>query len=111
MAQSLVIHYGQSTPHYTSVGNGLRPSFAADALQHELPHSGFTIRISTAWWQRSDPKDRRRALYPDLPTPFTFADLRAGRDPALEAIRAWQPDPEAGQDPPNLRWGRESQQR
>ena len=32
--------------------------------------------------------DVRLTIEPDLPVPLTFADWAAGRDPALEKIRA-----------------------
>ena len=67
-----------------------------------LPNSGIEIKYSTGkhdpfngcrswkdcfWWDLVYPV-AAGSLDPDIDVPFTFADYRAGRDPALEAIRA-----------------------
>ena len=44
-----------------------------------------------------DPRDTRVWQGPDLATELTFADYRAGRDPAMDAILNYKPGPDAGE--------------
>ncbi len=94
--------------HAVFVGEptGAGPNHAGDADTFTLPHSKLRLRISKLWWQWSDPRDKRRAIRPDVPAPLTFEAFVAGRDPALEAIFAF--DPKSVNDlkrhPPNIRW-------
>jgi len=67
---------------------GARPNHHGDSRKLELPHSGLTVRISSLYWQYSDPRDGRDAIAPHVPAPLASADYAANRDPALEAIRA-----------------------
>jgi len=88
---------------------GAGPNHAGDAERFTLPNSGLSLRVSALWWQWSDPRDRRRAIQPDLPAPLTFAVWRAGADPAMEAITAHR-EREAGElRAPNTNWRRNSQ--
>jgi hypothetical protein len=41
-------------------------NFYADAKPIVLPNSGLQVNISHLYWQDSDPRDRRAALYPDI---------------------------------------------
>jgi len=50
-----------------------------------LPNSHLTVRVSSLYWQQSDPRDTREFIEVNIPAPLTFADYAAGRDPALEA--------------------------
>ena len=62
----------------------------------QLPHSGVTVHFANGFHgysKRSYPEREPffedlsvESLEPDLPVSFSFADWRAGRDPALEAI-------------------------
>jgi hypothetical protein len=80
---------------------GDRLVFFAEGRPATAPNSGMTIGIAT---QRHDYRGGCKAftdchgpvirfpiaiptLAPDLPAPLTFADWKAGRDPAIEAIR------------------------
>jgi hypothetical protein len=63
------------------------------------------VRISTVLWNGSDPRDPREFIAPDLPASPTFADWLAHRDPALEAIRAYLPQADQPDVPPNEHWG------
>src|SRR5207244_6738729 len=47
-----------------------------------LPSSGMTLRVSTLYWQPSDPGDRRDAVAPDIAAPPN----RIG-DAAMETVR------------------------
>jgi len=65
---------------------GSSPNHYGDSRRVTLPQTGVTVRISTLYWQYSDPRDRRQAISPHLPAPLTPRALRSGRDPALETI-------------------------
>lgn len=65
--------------------SGGSPNHCGDAETFVLPGSGHLLFCSTVRWQDSDPRDERRWTYPDVPAPLAFADLAAGRDPAIEA--------------------------
>lgn len=80
-----------------------------DSRRVSLPASGVEVRISTLYWQKSDPRDPRPWVAPDLPAPIRFADWLAGRDPALEAIFAYRHDPSERGLAPNTNWQRPSQ--
>lgn len=67
---------------------GARPNHYGDSRKVTLPNSGLTVRVSTLYWQYSDPRDDRDAITPQIPEALTSADDRAGRDPALDAVRA-----------------------
>ncbi len=72
-----------------------RGNHFGDAEQLVLPHHRITVRVSSLWWQQWDPRDMRRWIEVDLPTPLTVDAYRTGRDPALEAIAKF-PDPPDG---------------
>lgn len=65
---------------------GSRPNSPGDARKVLLPNSGVVMRVSTLYWQVSDPRDDREGIVPHLPAPLTSADFLAGRDPSMEAI-------------------------
>ena len=64
-----------------------------DSYRIRLPNSGVTVRVSTLYWQFSDPRDHRVWTPPEVATDLTFDDYRRNRDPALEAALAWVPEP------------------
>jgi tetratricopeptide (TPR) repeat protein len=64
-----------------------------DSYRITLPNSGITVRVSTLWWQLSDPRDRRPWTAPEIATDLSFQDYRSNRDPALEAILSYQAAP------------------
>ena len=72
---------------------GSLPNHYGDSRKIRLPHSGLTVRLSTLYWQLSDPRDARRAISPHLPATLSSADYRTGRDPVLEAILKPATDP------------------
>ncbi|MFL5495093.1 MAG: hypothetical protein ACJ8DC_11980 [Gemmatimonadales bacterium] len=64
-----------------------------DSYRIALPNSGITVRVSTLWWQLSDPRDARPWTPPEIATDLSFEDYRSNRDPALEAILSYQHTP------------------
>ncbi len=83
---------------YTSVvfvgePTGARPNHYGDARPIILPNSQLRVQASTLWWQDKDPRDTRRWTAPTVAADLTFADYREGRDPALEAILRYKPQP------------------
>lgn len=53
-----------------------------------LPYSGLYATIAGVWWQLSDPWDERGSQAPHAPVQLTARDYFAGRDPALDTVRA-----------------------
>lgn len=71
---------------------GGSPSHYGDATGFTLPNSKLKFNVSTLHWDLGvPPTDVRELQEPGLPAPTSMAALRAGRDPAMEAIRAWRP--------------------
>jgi hypothetical protein len=64
-----------------------------DSYRITLPNSGITVRVSTLWWQLSDPRDARPWTPPELATALSFEDYRTNRDPVLEAILSYRATP------------------
>ena len=56
-----------------------------DSKKIVLPNSRLTVRVSSLYWQQSDPRDTREFIPVTVSAPLTFADYASGRDPALEA--------------------------
>jgi hypothetical protein len=65
---------------------GSSPNFVGETEPFRLPWSGLRVNVSDVYWQTSWPFDRRTAIAPDIYAPPTVEALRAGRDPALDAI-------------------------
>jgi len=57
-----------------------------DSFRIVMPNSRVTLRVSTLWHQYLDPRDKRAMIEPAIKAPLSYADYRAGRDPALIAI-------------------------
>ncbi|TMQ67236.1 MAG: hypothetical protein E6K79_00390 [Candidatus Eisenbacteria bacterium] len=62
-----------------------RGNVYGDSKKIVLPNSHLTVRVSSLYWQQSDPRDTREFIPVTVSAPLTFADYVAGRDPALEA--------------------------
>lgn len=94
---------------------GAGPNHCGDAERFVLPQSRVPVRCSTVRWQKSDPRDRRTAMLPDVAVGERFADWSAGRDATLEAALAVAPDDAVAQElaalPPISHWTRPSQGR
>lgn len=74
---------------------GASPNHYGDAGRVELPNSGLRARASAVYWQNSLPArfETRDWTPPDISAELTIDDYLAGRDPALEAILAYEPQP------------------
>lgn len=70
---------------------GGRPKAFGDLGRIRLPRSGLEVWYSRWAMHQSQPSDHRPAIFPDLRAPLTADAYRAGRDPALEAVWAYQP--------------------
>ena len=62
-----------------------RGNVYGDSKKIVLPNSRLTVRVSSLYWQQSDPRDTREFIPVNVPAPLRFLDYAAGRDPALEA--------------------------
>lgn len=65
------------------------PNFVGENVVVDLPYSGLRATVSDLYWQNGNAMDYRAWLAPEVYVPPTFADYRAGRDPALAAALAW----------------------
>lgn len=73
---------------------GGAPNHFGDAKFASAPQSKLPYIISRLRWQDMPPFDKRPWILPDIPAPPSFDDYVAGRDAALEAALAHQPDAE-----------------
>ncbi|HEV2529236.1 MAG TPA: hypothetical protein VGT61_12395 [Thermomicrobiales bacterium] len=73
---------------------GTAPNHYGENGSLVLPNSQIAATVSTLFWQTSLPYDDRPWIAPDLPVAVTYADERAGRDAALEAITGWVAGPD-----------------
>jgi hypothetical protein len=64
-----------------------------DSHRITLPNNGITVRVSTLWWQLSDPRDTRPWTAPEIAADLSFEDYRRNRDPAMEAILTYRNTP------------------
>ena len=62
-----------------------RGNVYGDSKKIVLPNSHLTVRVSSLYWQQSDPRDTREWIDVGVPATLRYADYAAGRDPALEA--------------------------
>jgi hypothetical protein len=69
---------------------GSCPNFVGETCILELPYSRMMASISDLYWQNSVAMDYRTWIGPHIYTPPGFESYRAKRDPALEAILAYQ---------------------
>lgn len=84
---------------------GSSPNQYGDSRKLTLPNTGITVRVSTLYWQNSDPRDERPWIEPTMSAPVSSRDFFAGRDPSLEAILA-AVTPVANADPSGTWTGR-----
>jgi C-terminal processing protease CtpA/Prc len=63
---------------------GGKPNHYGEVRRFRLPNVGLLVQYSTRYWL-NDPESDPLTLEPDISATATFADLLAGRDPALEA--------------------------
>ncbi len=67
---------------------GAFPNHYGDSRKLTLPRTGLTLRISSLYWQLSDPRDHRDAITPQISVPPRWSDWTEGRDAALNAVMA-----------------------
>jgi tetratricopeptide (TPR) repeat protein len=80
---------------------GQGPVFYSNPAVFELPESGMEFLVSQRLTAAGPFSQRIDALHPDIRTRYFHADYVAGRDPAMEAILAYEyrPPEAARQDP------------
>lgn len=93
-AQNTVTYIERYT-RATFVGEptGSSPNFVGEGGTVVLPYSKLIANVSHLYWQSSWPQDHRIWLPPRIYTPPTFADFRAGRDAALDAVLSYPAAP------------------
>jgi hypothetical protein len=74
----------QTNAVFAGEPSGGRPIHFGDSRKSTLPSSGLTVRISTLYWQKSDPRDKRDAVPPHIAVPLTSAGI--DRDVTLDAV-------------------------
>ena len=67
---------------------GGSPNGYGDPKRTVLPNSGLTVRVSSLYWQVSNPKDKRDATAPLIPAAPNVAAVRAHRDLALDVVNS-----------------------
>lgn len=72
---------------------GQGPVFFGGPQPVELPHSKQSFLISSHFTQADFECRRRNTIEPDIRVPYTHTDFLTGRDPAMEAVLAYTPDP------------------
>ncbi|MFN8582936.1 MAG: hypothetical protein U0163_18425 [Gemmatimonadaceae bacterium] len=82
-----------SNPIFVGEPSASRGNHFGDSRRLVLPRSRVTVRVSSFWWQYWDPRDNRPWIAPGVAAPLTFAAYAAGRDPALEAVARFVPQP------------------
>ncbi|MGH7492120.1 MAG: tetratricopeptide repeat protein [bacterium] len=68
-------------------------NFYGDVVRKTLPNSGVGVLLSHLWWQNLDPRDARQWTAPQIAVDMTFDDYRNNRDPVMEAIFNYVPQP------------------
>ncbi|MGH7597806.1 MAG: tetratricopeptide repeat protein [bacterium] len=68
-------------------------NFYGDVVRKTLPNSGLSVFLSHLWWQNLDPRDTREWTAPQIAVEMTFDDYRNNRDPVMETILKYTPQP------------------
>ena len=89
---------------------GSPPNQMGDPAHVTLPSSGLLVRISSLYWQSSDPRDHRLAIMPDVAVAPSYDDWLHGRDPVLAAALALDTTRIEWLQQPNTNWQRPAQQ-
>jgi hypothetical protein len=85
-AQNMATYFERYTNAiFVGEPTGSSPNFVGEEVPMTLPYSKVMANVSHLFWQSSWPQDQRIWIAPQIYLPPTFADFRAGRDPALEA--------------------------
>jgi len=88
-AMNAVSYFGRFTKAiFVGEPTGGKPNAPGDETFFTLPNSGIAVNLSDRYWQGGWPDDFSDFRAPDISAPESFADYAAGRDAAMEAIRA-----------------------
>ena len=88
-AQNMATYFERYTNAiFVGEPTGSSPNFIGEEVPLTLPYSKLIANVSHLFWQSSWPQDQRVWLPPQIYVTPRFADLRAGRDAALDAILA-----------------------
>lgn len=88
-AMNAASYFGRFTKAiFVGEPTGGKPNAPGDETPFALPYSGIVVNLSDRYWQGSWPDDFSDFRAPEIPVPQTFADYRAGIDPAMRAIVA-----------------------
>jgi hypothetical protein len=88
-AMNAVSYFGRFTQAiFVGEPTGGKPNAPGDEVPFTLAYSGLVVNLSDRYWQGGWPDDFADARAPDIAVPLTFADYAAGRDRAMETIRA-----------------------
>jgi hypothetical protein len=72
---------------------GASPNHYGDNNPVILPNSKIEARLSTIYWENSFPFDKRQWTAPDVTVELTSKNYFENRDPVLEAILEYKPEP------------------
>jgi hypothetical protein len=88
-AENAVSYFGRFTKAiFVGEPTGGKPNAPGDETPFTLPYSAILVNLSDRYWQGSWPDDFSDFRAPDISTPESFSDYAAGRDTAMDAIRA-----------------------
>jgi hypothetical protein len=88
-AMNAVSYFGRFTKAiFVGEPTGGKPNAPGDETFFTLPYSGIAINLSDRYWQGGWPDDFSDSRAPDIAVPETYADTAAGRDAAMDAIKA-----------------------
>jgi len=89
-AQNFTTDIGRACqPIFVGEPTGSSPNFIGESIPYALPYSKMSGTVSDLYWQRSWPMDDRIWIAPDLPATPSFESFSNGKDPAMEAIKAF----------------------
>jgi tetratricopeptide (TPR) repeat protein len=88
-AMNAVSYFGKYTAAvFVGEPTGGKPNSPGDETFFTLPYSGIMVNLSDRYWQGTWPDDFSDWRAPDIAAPVTFVDYAAGRDAAMEVIKA-----------------------
>ena len=88
-AMNAVSYFGKYTDAvFVGEPTGGKPNAPGDETFFTLPYSGLLVNLSDRYWQGSWPDDFSNWRAPDIAVPVRFSDYAAGRDAALDLIKA-----------------------
>jgi hypothetical protein len=88
-AMNAVSYFGKYTAAvFVGEPTGGKPNAPGDETFFTLPYSGIVVNLSDRYWQGTWPDDFSDWRAPDIAVPVTFVDYAAGRDAAMEIIKA-----------------------